>query len=501
MIAVSCFVASPIPVASGSPTGIIWNVATAPTPVGSWYALTYGDGQWVALGHAPDVAVSTNGATWNEYPVPVGSWQSVAYGDGHFVALSSTAATPEELLSTNGQSWVAANGPAGPWTAVTFGAGRFVAVSSAGQIDTSTNGTQWSSVWHHSNLDFTSVAYGGGHFVATDSALGAIGLSTNGLQWSRLFPARDTVTDWGAVVYGEGEFVVLDGASSGDFATSVYGYVWTLHSLSPAEAIDSATFGCGSFVAIGQSSASTENFISSSTVATWTTNTAPTDTTSTWSAVAYGAHRFVAVDALGNIAWSATTANCAAIVPTTPQQVSGNIHSGMVWTYMHPPASDGGAPVNSYRVNVSKGTFVRQCSAPVYFEPNCKVAGLANHQVYWVTAQSHNRFGFSVPSDPEFVIPTASSTFSATSSAPVVTHGDPVVVQVTGVLANNEGIYPITTITVHVGAVTLHCHPNPFGECLLTVSNPPIGSDTIYATYSGFGRSYQSATSHVRVES
>ena len=111
------------------------------------------------------------------------------------------------------------------------------------RIDTSTNGTQWSSVWHHSNLDFTSVAYGGGHFVATDSALGAIGLSTNGLQWSRLFPARDTVTDWGAVVYGEGEFVVLDGASSGDFATSVYGYVWTLHSLSPAEAIDSATFG------------------------------------------------------------------------------------------------------------------------------------------------------------------------------------------------------------------------------------------------------------------
>jgi len=164
-------------------------------PVGSWYALTYGDGQWVALGDAPDVAVSTNGATWNEYPVPAGSWQSVAYGNGRFVALSSTDAASEELVSTNGQSWTAATGPAGPWTAVTFGAGRFVAVSSSGQIDTSTNGTQWSSVWHHSNLDFTSVAYGGGHFVTTDSALGAIGLSTNGLQWSRLFPARNTVTD------------------------------------------------------------------------------------------------------------------------------------------------------------------------------------------------------------------------------------------------------------------------------------------------------------------
>jgi hypothetical protein len=309
------------------------------------------------------------------------------------------------------------------------------------------------------------------------------------------------VTDWGAVVYGEGEFIVLDGANSGDFATSVYGYVWTLHSLSPAESIDSATFGCGSFVALGQSATATENFISSTSGAAWTTTASPIDTTSIWSAVGYGAHRFVAVDAVGNIASTKTTANCAAIVPTSPQQVSGNIHSDLVWTYMHPPASVGGAPVNGYRVNVSKGTVVKQCSAPVYFEPNCKIGGLTNHQVYWLTAQSHNRFGYSVPTDPEFVIPTASSTFSAIASPSVVAHGVPVEVQVTGVLANDEGIYPITSITVHIGATIVHCHPNPFGECLLTIPNTPVGTDSIYATYSGFGRSYQSATSHVTVES
>ncbi len=50
---------------------------------------------------------------------------------------------------------------------MTFGNRRFVAVSADGEIDTSTNGMQWTSVWHHGNLDFTSVAYGGGHFVAT----------------------------------------------------------------------------------------------------------------------------------------------------------------------------------------------------------------------------------------------------------------------------------------------------------------------------------------------
>jgi len=66
------------------------------------------------------------------------------------------------------------------------------------------------------------------------------------------------------------------------------------------------------------------------------------------------------------------------------------------------------------------------------------------------------------------------------------------VVQVTGVRANNEGIYPGSPITVHVGTTIASCHSNPFGECLLTISNPPIGSDSIYATYAGYGTSYQS---------
>jgi hypothetical protein len=498
LVAVVCLVASPTPIATGSTN---WNVATAPSPTGNWYAVGYGDGQFVALGHSPDVAVSPNGATWSEDPVPAGSWQSVAYGDGRFVALSSTAASSEEIVSSNGSNWTALTGPAGPWAALTFGGGRFVTVSSNGLIDTSTNGTHWTQAWHHTNLDFTSVAYGGGHFIATDSAMGAVGISTNGVQWSRLFPARNTVTDWGAVVYGDGEFVVLDGANSGYVATSVSGYVWTLHALEPVEAVDSATFGCGAFVGVGQSGASGENFMSSTSATAWTTATAPIDATATWTAVSYGAHRFVAVDALGDMAWSKTTADCAAIVPTPPQQVSGNIHSGKVWTYMHPPSSAGGAPVNSYRVNISTGTVTRHCSAPVYFEPNCIIAGLVNHRVYYLTAQSHNRFGYSVATDPEFVIPTASLNFAAISSTPVVAHGDAVVVQVTGVRANNEGIYPVTTITVHVGAAIASCHPNPFGECLLTVSNPPVGADAIYATYSGFGRSYQSPTSHVVVHS
>jgi hypothetical protein len=501
LIAVLCFVASPPPVALASSFRSVWNAATEPSPTGSWYAVTYGDGQWVALGHSPDVAVSTDGSTWTEYPVPAGSWQSVAYGNGRFVALSSTNANPEELVSTNGHDWTAVSGPPGPWAAVTFGEGHFVAVSSAGQIDTSTNATQWTQPWSHGNYDFTSVAYGNGHFVAADAALGAVAISTNGVAWSRLFPASHTVTKWGAVVYGEGAFVALDASGSGYVATSVYGNVWTLQQLSPAQKIGSATFGCGSFVGVGQSSVPTGDFISSTSGTTWTTTAVPLDATSNWTAVGYGAHRFVAVDAAGNIAWSRTSADCAAIVPYSPQQVSGNINSGKVWTYMHPPSSVGGAPVNSYRVNISDGTSTKQCSAPVYYEPNCIIAGLKNHQVYWVTAQSHNRFGYSMPTDPEFVIPVPTLNLSAVASVPVVSKGSPVVVQVTGVRANSAGFYPNSTITVHVGAAIAYCHPNPFGECLVTISNPPLGTDSIFATYTGYGRAYQSPTSHVTVQS
>ncbi len=501
VIALALLGASPLSAATGTAPLSGWNIATQPTPVGSWYAVTYGSGQWVALGHGASVAVSPDGSTWTEYPIPAGSWQSVTYGDGQYVALSSVNAGPEEIVSSNGQSWAAAPGPTGPWAALTFGNGRFVAVSSTGQIDTSTNGTQWTSAWDHSNYDFTSVTYGDGHFVATDEAMGAIAISTNGLTWSRLFPTPGVTSKWGAVVYGEGNFAAFNDSSSGSVATSVSASVWATHPLTPTQAIDSAAFGCGSFVGVGQSAGATADFISSTSGSTWVAAAVPTDATSDWTAVAYGAHRFVAVDSTGDIAWTATTANCAAVVPKSPQQVSGNIESGRVWTYMHPPASAGTAPVNSYRVNISNATSTKQCSAPVYFEPNCIIAGLRDHQVYWVTAQSHNRFGYSVPTDPEFVIPVASWTFSATASEPVVSQGTPLVVQVTGVRANSEGIYPNSLITVHVGSRVATCYPNPFGECLITISNPPVGSSMISATYTGYGTSYQSPASHVTVQS
>ncbi|MGD0054573.1 MAG: fibronectin type III domain-containing protein [Acidimicrobiales bacterium] len=498
LAAALCVVVGPGPGATGSTPAGPWTVASPPSPSGSWYSVDYGDGQWVVLGHSPEVAVSPDGSTWTEYPVPAGSWQSVSYGHGQFVALSSLDTTPQEMVSTNGSTWSVVSGPAGQWTGLAFGEGRFVAVSSNGQIITSTNGDDWTLSWEHDKYDFTSVAYGGGRFVAVDGSSGAIAVSTNGRSW-RLYPTPMAGLRWGAVAYGNANFVAFDSSGSGYVATSQTGYVWAVHQYSPAQATDAAAFGCGDFVAAGGPSASANNFITSSLGETWSAAAVPIDATTNWTSVAYGAHRFVAVDSLGNIATLATSADCAAMPPSPPQQVSGNIHNGEVWTYMHPPASPGGAPVNGYRVTITDGTTTKQCSAPVYFEPNCIIRGLKNHQVYEITAQSHNRFGYSAPTDPEAAIPVASWRFSAAATAPVVAQSSPLVVQVTGVLANGEGIYPSSSITVHVGARLILCRPSPFGECLITVANPGVGPSLIFATYTGYGRSYRSPVSHVTV--
>jgi hypothetical protein len=174
---------------------------------------------------------------------------------------------------------------------------------------------------------------------------------------------------------------------------------------------------------------------------------------------------------------------------------------------MHPSSSAGGAPVEGYRVAVTDGDTTTYCHAAVYYQPNCVIKGLQNHRAYWVTAQAYNRFGFSAPTDPEFVTPVATWSLAVTapsrtdevasdSSSTGTTSLD---LQLTGILANSLGFYPVTTVSIHFGSRLETCHPNPFGECLVTVTNPQTGAVPTYATYIGYGRSYRSPTTNVVV--
>ena len=473
-----------------------WRVTAGPLSGVSWYAATYAQGRFVVVGHGAQTASSTIGVVWTAHRAPAGSWQSVAYGAHRFVALSSIDATLREMTSSDGVHWSATAGPVGEWTGLTYGAGRFMAVSALGQLDTSLDGVHWRTTWTRSQFLLNSVTYGNGRFVAVDSAGGDALVSIDGVHWS-FYTITTPQTPWFAVTYGNGVFSAF--SPTGLAATSTLGYAWVTHRVGGAQQMNAAAFGCNTFVATGQAAGRLNNVLTSHSGLSWSATPVPTDARANWTALAYANGRFVAVNTAGTIATLRVPGYCGATVATPPQDVSGNVASGQVWTYQHPPAAQGGAPVDGYLVTIADGRHQWTCHAPVYYQPNCIIRGLTNRQVYVVTTQVHNRFGYSAPSDPEWVIPVAHWSLQAMSVSPTVVASSPLVVQVTGVIANAEGIYPQSPVTVHVGDRLETCVPSPFGECLISVDHPPRGRVALWANYTGYGVSYRSPINFVTV--
>ncbi|MDE3147440.1 MAG: fibronectin type III domain-containing protein [Acidobacteriota bacterium] len=464
-----------------------WRVTGQPPSGVSWYAATYAQGRFVVVGHGDKVATSTNGVSWSAHDAPAGGWQSVAYGAGRFVALSVVDARASEMTSRDGVHWSALAGPLGEWTGLTYGDGRFVAVSALGQFATSLDGLHWTITWTRSQFLLNSVTYGDGRFVAVDSADGDALISLDGQHWS-FYTISSAGTPWFAVTYGNGVFSTF--SPRGLVATSTLGYVWQIQS-TRAQQMNASTFGCNTVVATGQATGRVNNVLTSTRGASWVATPVPTDTQADWTAVTYGSGRFVAVDTAGRIATLSVSGYCGATVATPPRDVSGNVASGQVWTYQHPPANQGGAPVDGYLVTVSDAHHSWTCHAPVYYQPNCIVRGLSNHQVYYVSTRVHNRFGYSAPSDPEWVIPVSQWSLEAYLAPSTTTTLE---VQVTGVIANSEGIYPQSPLTLHVGGAQYVCVPSPFGECVFHVARPPQAHLAIWASYTGYGVSYRSPT-------
>lgn len=485
--------------AAATPRVSSWQADALPSPGTDWSSVDHVGGLFLTLSHDARIAVSVDGVKWSEHSVPTGSWQTVAFGNGRFIALSSVNTGYHEMISANGINWAPLAGPAGAWTGLTFGEGRFVAVGADGQITTTTDGVNWTTTWVRNKFHFTSIAFGDGRFIAVDDAVGDDVISLNGLSWS-FYQITSTGQRWDAVAFGDGNFVAFDNSRRNVVATTVLGYTWTTHHDTSAQFINGATYGCDRFVAAGHSPNSPGDFFASRTGAAWSATPVPVDPTARWTSVAYGAARFVAVDDAGKVASLAVTDNCAMATPTPPKDVSGNIPTaGQVWTFQHPPLSAGSAPVDGYLVTITDGTTTKTCHAVVYFQPNCIIAGLRDRRIYEVSTQAHNRFGYSVATDSQWVIPVASWKFQAVTLSSVERASSPVLVEVTGVLANSEGIYPENWMTIHFGARAFYCQPSWFGECYVRVAHPKLGRTPIYATYTGYGPFYRTPTSYVTI--
>lgn len=113
----------------------------------TWTGVAYGGGKWVAIASGGIQAALSldNGATWTDQSLPTSSdWISVSWGNNRFVAVSNSSGTAA-AYSLTGASWVASTIPSAQYTDVRYGQGVFLAVSQSTQAASSEDGLVWTS--------------------------------------------------------------------------------------------------------------------------------------------------------------------------------------------------------------------------------------------------------------------------------------------------------------------------------------------------------------------
>ncbi|NDC56508.1 MAG: hypothetical protein EBZ69_06830, partial [Alphaproteobacteria bacterium] len=148
--------------------------------------------------------------------------------------------------------WRLNTATANTWTSIAYGGGVFVAIPSGGNtFMRSQDATNWSGVGVPTSATWTSVTYGNGMFVAVaNSGPNRVMTSRDGISWS--VPATSAIDkSWSSVTYGNGIFVaVANGGTGNRVMTSADGITWLLRS-SPADSSwVSVTYGNGLFVAV-----------------------------------------------------------------------------------------------------------------------------------------------------------------------------------------------------------------------------------------------------------
>jgi hypothetical protein len=198
-------------VAAYSSNGTTWATATIPNFLQP-DAVTYGNGTWVAVGYhhsggatSWDATSTNNGQTWTAGNLTTGTWTAVTYGAGVFVAVNDTGGA---AYSSTGTNWTLESSlPISvDWLSLTYANATFVLVgSSTPYALISTDGISWSKENLPSSQSWESVTYGNGEFYAVAGNTALAATSTDGVTWST--QALPISSGWIGVTFGNGTFV------------------------------------------------------------------------------------------------------------------------------------------------------------------------------------------------------------------------------------------------------------------------------------------------------
>jgi len=273
-----------------------------------YLAVGYGNNSYVAVGTGTAPTATTIGAisydalNWTAITMPSAFWRAVTWGNDRWVAIGDGTSA---AYSLDGITWTASTLPTSlGWSSVAYGGGVFVAVGrtsggfSTTDYATSTDGITWTARTFNTG-DWSDIVYGNSEFVAISSN-GQSQVSATGTgSWSSgTLPSG--ATGWAAVAYGAGRYVAVTGSTSitTEAAWSTDGLTWTSSGgiFTSATTWSNIEFGAGLFVAIGTNS---NELMYSTNGATWTAGTMPK--TAFWQGIAYGPGPYKGFVAVGYV--------------------------------------------------------------------------------------------------------------------------------------------------------------------------------------------------------
>jgi hypothetical protein len=252
------------------------------SPSGGFRGMAFGNN--VFVGMFSSAQYSYDGITWTSVGILNTSY--VTYGNGQFVAVgyATVSGVPTSFIHTSpdGITWTSRTPSEAMWfQAITYGNGLYVAVARLGtnRIMTSPDGITWTSRSTIINTEFSGVAYGNGIWVAvanTPFYSGTTFTSYDGITWTE----RATIFPSLTIHFADGKFT-----TGGHY--SVDGLTWTASTI--AFDPESITYGNGYFVGVNDSG--TNRIVYSTNAITWTDILAASD--ATFESIAFGNNTFV----------------------------------------------------------------------------------------------------------------------------------------------------------------------------------------------------------------
>ncbi len=216
--------------------------------------------------------------------------------------------------STDGMTWNANSGPGGTGTlmSVVYGSvpDLFVACGSSGTAYCSRNATAWTPVTTGTGDTLTSVAYGGGLYVACAQTASRAYYSSDGASWSESVVALEGYD----IIYDNGLFLMGGNGGYSGYATAGEVVASDWNSIRQESWYSIYGYAYGNSVYVGITVNGTIDVCAASDMSTWTNKF---DAGVQLNAVAFGNGHFVTVGNSGTIYHSSDSGNtwAAAAVP------------------------------------------------------------------------------------------------------------------------------------------------------------------------------------------